>query len=181
MATRDGCCAMKRRAAMVIAFLLVGMGAAASVTQGHATVDDCAPGDPLTPKAEMFATNNTETIADPADPRLQDRLEPFASHVDTTILANAALPVGSGQVHGVFWSEDLQQLTFESSHQFHLACVDEGELTRIAELVAGQFGQESVLTFVYRPEDTSSADSFIAEVLGVDARLFHDAVAADPD
>src|SRR6478735_8937305 len=62
MATRDGCCAMKRRAAMVIAFLLVGMGAAASVTQGHATVDDCAPGDPLTPKAEMFATNNTETI-----------------------------------------------------------------------------------------------------------------------
>jgi len=64
MATRDGCCAMKRRAAMVIAFLLVGMGAAASVTQGHATVDDCAPGDPLTPKAEMFATNNTETIAD---------------------------------------------------------------------------------------------------------------------
>jgi len=75
---------MKRRAAMVIAFLLVGMGAAASVTQGHAAVDDCAPGDPLTPKAEMFATNNTETIADP-DSRLQDRLEPFASQVDGII------------------------------------------------------------------------------------------------
>ncbi len=39
---------MKRRAAMVIAFLLVGMGAAAPVPQGHATVDDCAPGNPLT-------------------------------------------------------------------------------------------------------------------------------------
>ena len=68
MATRDGCCAMKRRAAMVIALLLVGMGAAASVTQGHATADDCAPGDPLAPKEQMFATNNSETIAAPPIP-----------------------------------------------------------------------------------------------------------------
>jgi hypothetical protein len=58
---------MKRRAATVIAFLLVGMGAATPAT---ASVDDCAPGDRLTPQAELFATNNTETIADPADPRL---------------------------------------------------------------------------------------------------------------
>jgi hypothetical protein len=172
---------MKRRAAMVIAFLLVGMGAAAPVPQGHATVDDCAPGNPLTAQAEMFATTNTETIADPADPRLQDRLEPFASYVDTTILANAALPVGSDLVHGVFWSEDLQQLTFESSREFHLACVDEGELTHIAELVAGQYGQESVLTFTYQPDDAPSADGFIAEVPGVDMQRFHNALAADPD
>ena len=88
-------CTMKRRAATVIAFLLVGIGAAAPATQGGASVDDCAPGNPLTPQAEMFATNSTETIADPADPRLQDRLDPFASHVDETIRANAALPVGS--------------------------------------------------------------------------------------
>ena len=172
---------MKRRAATVIAFLLAGMGAAAPATQGHATADDCAPGNPLTPQAEMFATNNTETIADPADPRLQDRLEPFASHVDGTILANAALPMGSDRIRSVFWSEGLQQLTFESSRQFHLACVDEAELTRIAELVAGQFGQESVLTFTYQPDDAPSADSFIAEVSGVDVQRFHDALAADPD
>src|SRR6476469_304309 len=180
MATRDGCCAMKRRTAMVIAFLLVGMGAAASVTQGHATVDDCAPGDPLTPKAEMFATNNTETIADP-DPRLQDRLEPFASQVDGTILANSALPVGSDRMQGVFWSEDLQRLTFESSRQFHLACVGEAELTRTAEMVARQFDQESVLTFTYKPGDVTSADSFIAEVPGVDVQRLHNALATDPD
>jgi hypothetical protein len=161
--------------------LLVGMGAAASTAQGHAGVDDCASGNPLTPQAEMFATNNTETIADPADPRLQDRLEPFASQVDGTILANAALPVGSDRIRGVFWSEDLQQLTFESSRQFHLACVDEGELTRIAELVAGQFGQESVLTFAYQPDDAAPVDSFIAEVSGVDVQRFHNALAADPD
>ena len=129
----------------------------------------------------MFATNSTETIADPADPRLQDRLDPFASHVDETILANAALPVGSELIHGVFWSEDLQQLTFESSRQFHLACVDEGELSRIAELVARQFGQESVLTFTYLSDDAPSADSFIAEVPGVDVQRFHNALAADPD
>lgn len=172
---------MKRRAATVIAFLLVAIGAAALVTQGHATADDCAPGNPLAPQAEMFATANTETIADPTDLRLQDRLEPFASDVDGTIMANAALPVGSDLVHGVFWSEDLQQLTFESSREFHLACVDEGELTRIAELVAGQFGQESVLTFAYQADDAAPADSFIAEVPGVDVQRFHDALAADPD
>jgi hypothetical protein len=77
----------------------------------------------LTPQAELFAANNTETIADPADPRLQDRLEPFASQVDMTIVANAALPVSSDQMHGIFWSEDLQQLTFESSRQAVLAAV----------------------------------------------------------
>ena len=172
---------MKCRAATVIAFLLVGMGAATLATQGRATVDGCAPGNPLIPQAEMFATNNRETIADPADPRLQDRLEPFASHVDGTILANAALPVGSDRVHGVYWSENLQRLTFESSRQFHLACVDEGELTHIAELVAGQFEQESVLTFAYQPDDAPPADSFIAEVPDVDVQRFHAALAADPD
>jgi hypothetical protein len=163
---------------MVIGFLLAGMGPTAPAT---ATIHDCAPGNPLTPQAEMFATNNTETIADPADPRLQDRLEPFASDVDETILANDALPVGSDRVNGVYWSENLQQLTFESSRQFHLTCVDEGELTRIAELVAGQFGQESVLTFTHQPDEAPTADSFIAEVPGVDVQRFQDALAADPD
>jgi hypothetical protein len=135
----------------------------------------------LTPQAEMFATSNTETIADPADPRLQDRLEPFASQVDGAILANAGLPVGSELMHGVFWSEDLQQLTFESSREFHVACVDDEELRRIGEVVAGQFGQESVLTFTYHPENAASADSFIAEVPGVDVRRFHDVLATDSD
>jgi hypothetical protein len=172
---------MKRRAAIVIAFLLVGMSAAAPGNAGTRHCRRLRTGQPLTPQAEMFATTNTETIADPADPRLQDRLEPFASHVDGTILANAALPVGSDLVHGVFWSDDLQQLTFESSRQFHLTCVDEGELTRIAELVAGQFGQESVLTFAYQPDDAAPVDSFIAEVSGVDVQRFHNALAADPD
>ncbi len=171
---------MKRRAATAIAILLVVMGFAAP-PQGHATLDDCVAGDPLSPQAEMFATSNTATIADPDDPRLQDRLEPFASQVYGTILTNAGLPVGSELMDGVFWSEDLQQLTFESSREFHVACVDESELTRIAELVAAQFGQESVLTFTYRPAETSPSDSFIAEVPGVDVRRFRDVLAADPD
>jgi len=87
---------MKRRAAM---------GVVAPTTQAHAAFDDCAPGNALTPQAEMFATNNTGTIADAADPWLQDRLEPFASQVDGTILANTALPVGSELMDGVFWSD----------------------------------------------------------------------------
>ena len=172
---------MTRRAAMAIAFLVVGMGAVAPITQAHADFDDCAPGNALTPQAEMFATNNTGTIADPADPRLQDRLEPFASQVDGTILANTALPVGSELLDGVFWSDDLQQLTFESSREFHLACVDDDELTRIAEQVAAQYGQESVLTFTYQPDGAAPADSFIADVPGVDVQRFHNALATDPD
>ena len=172
---------MKRRTAMVIAFLSVGMGAVAPTTQAHAAFDDCAPGNALTPQAEIFATNNTSTIADPADPRLQDRLEPFASQVDGTILANTALPVGSEIMDGVFWSDDLQQLTFESSRDFHIACVDDVELTRIAESVAQQFGQESVLTFTYQPDGAAAADSFIADVPGVDVQRFRTALANDPD
>ena len=172
---------MKLRAVTAIALLLLGMGFAAPLPQGHGTVDGCAAGNPLIPQAEMFATSNTVTIADPGDPRLDDRLEPFASQVYDTVLTNGARPVGSDVMDGVFWSEDLEQMTFESSRQFHLACVDEGELTRIAELVAAQFGQESVLTFTYRSAETSSSDSFIAEVPGVDVRRFRDAVAADPD
>ncbi len=171
---------MKLRAVAAIALLLVGMGFTVP-PQGHATVDDCAVANPLAPQAEMFATSNTATIADSDDPRLHDRLEPFASAVYGTILSNGARPVGSDLMDGVFWSEDLQQLTFETSREFHLACVDESELTHIAELVAAQFGQESVLTFIYLSEDTSSADGFVAEVPGVDVRRFRDVVAADPD
>ena len=44
-------------------------------------------------------------------------------------------------------------------------------------MVAGQFGQESVLTFTYQPDDVSSADSFIAEVPRVDVQRFHNALA----
>ena len=135
---------MKLRAVAAIALLLVGMGFTVP-PQGHATVDDCAVANPLAPQAEMFATSNTATIADSDDPRLHDRLEPFASAVYGTILSNGARPVGSDLMDGVFWSEDLQQLTFETSREFHLACVDESELTHIAELVAAQFGQESAL------------------------------------
>ena len=35
--------------------------------------------------AEIFATNNTAVITDPADPRLQDRLKDFANQVERII------------------------------------------------------------------------------------------------
>src|SRR5258707_2301382 len=114
---------MRRRTATVIAFLFVGMGAAAGRS-------------PTTPISGCKTDWNR-------------------SH-----------PKSTGPSWPMPRSEGLQQLIFESSRQFHLACVDEAELTRIAELVAGQFGQESVLTFTYRPDDAPSADSFIAEVPG---------------
>src|SRR5262245_14820253 len=153
---------LRRVASAIGAFFVVAICAAAPQARG--ALGDCAPANPLMPEAEMFATNNTDTIADPSDPRLQDQLQPFESQVDGTVLANAALPVGSDLVHGIYWSEDMQQLTLESSREFHLACVDDGELTHIAEDVAHQFGQESVLIFSYRPDGGPPGDSFIADV-----------------
>ena len=170
----------RRRVTSAIgAFLFVAI--CATAPQARGAVGDCTPGNPLMPEAEMFATNNTDTIADPADPRLQDQLQPFESQVDSTVLANAALPVGSDLVHGIYWSEDMQQLTFESSREFHLACVGDDELTHIAEDVARRFDQESVLIFSYRPDGGPPGDSFIADVPGVDQRRFFDALKADPD
>ena len=53
-------------------------------------------------EAEIFATNNTAVITDPADPRLQDRLKGFAREVERIIDDGGARARGSELLDGVF-------------------------------------------------------------------------------
>jgi hypothetical protein len=170
----------KRSAATVLAFILT-ISAVLVAPAARGVGDDCAPGNPTDPTAEMFATTATTAIVDPFAFRLHDRLEPFAVEVSGTIVASEALPVGSNLNRGVFWSDDLQTAVYEASRTFHIACVDDADLMRIAEHVAAQFDQESVLTFAYGPTDTAATDSFIAEIPGVDLQRFRDSLIADSE
>ena len=128
----------------------------------------------------MFASDSTEEVNNPYDPRLGDRLDRFESQVNGVIFSNGAIPVGSDLVHGIFWSDERHETTYEPSRDFHIACVDDGDMTQIAKQVAAQFHQESVLVFAASPTDDPHAGSFVARVPGIDLRRFHDALAADP-
>ncbi|WP_228539765.1 hypothetical protein [Nocardia sp. XZ_19_385] len=139
----------------------------------------CAPGNPLQPTAELFATDNTATITDPGDQRLRTRLEGFELAVGAITVQNVALPVGSTLVSGVFWSDDRQMATYERSRAFRLACVDAPDLERIADQVRILFQQESVLTFEPLPANNPDVDAFVAEIPGVDVRRFHDGLVGD--
>ncbi|MFE7741554.1 hypothetical protein [Nocardia sp. NPDC057455] len=167
-----------RVAAVVVAVSAMVSAGAAGTAQ--AAPGACVPGDPLRPTAELFATDNTETITDPADSRLRDGLTDFAVEVGAITLRNVALPVGSTLVSGVFWSQERQRATYERSRAFHLACAVGGDLRRIADQVRVRFGQESVLTFEHHAAGAAGVDAFTVEVAGVDVRRFHDGLVADP-
>ncbi|MEV6102204.1 hypothetical protein [Nocardia sp. NPDC051981] len=140
----------------------------------------CVPGNPTQPTSELFATTNTATITDPADPRLSDRLSQFELEVDATALTELALPVGSELLDGVFWSSDTGAVTYERSRQFQLACTDFKNLCWVADDLRVRYNQESVLTFEYLPGDDVRADGFTVNVPRIDRTRFHDALVADP-
>ena len=154
--------------------------AVVNATPVRANIIGCSPDDPSQPHAELFATTNTAVITDTDDPRLRDRLELFELQVDTTVLANDAVATGSTLVDGVFWSAEVHQMTYERSRDFHLSCVDEFELHRIADQVRQQFHQESVLTFQHLPHDAPEVDAVTVEVPDVDTSRLHAALAGDP-
>jgi len=131
------------------------------------------------PQAELFATNNTATITDPADGRLRDPLDDFSLQVSAMTVQNLVLPVRSTSVDGVYWSHDNNRMTYERSRAFELACVDRDDLQRIGEQVGRQFGQESVLTFEYLPAGDAGINAVALEVPAVDRIKFHDALIAD--
>jgi hypothetical protein len=163
---------------MALAGLLTG--AICYATPLHANIIGCSPDDPAQRRAELFATDNTAVISDSDDPRLRDRLELFELQVDTTILANAAVATGSTLVDGVFWSTEMHRTTYERSREFHLSCVDEFQLHRIADQVRLQFRQESVLTFEHLPLDAPEVDAVTVNVPDVDTSRLREAFALDP-
>jgi hypothetical protein len=132
------------------------------------------------PQAEIFATNNTAIITDPADPRLNTRLVRFAQQARRIIRDNGARPGGSTLLDGVFWSADLGQTTYERSREFDVSRTDPIELRHIAELIRKRFDQESVLTFEPLPRTSARADAIEVEIPGLDVQRLHDGLVADP-
>ncbi|MBV9847961.1 MAG: hypothetical protein JOZ47_23260 [Kutzneria sp.] len=133
------------------------------------------------PEAEIFATNNTAVITDPADPRMRTHLAAFAAQVTWMIQDNGSEPLGSTLLSGVFWSDELHETTYERSREFHVDSVDTTRLHRIAELVRVRYRQESVLTFRALPSDSMQADAVEVEVPGIDVKRLHNALVANPE
>lgn len=162
---------MRRRLVIPLVAMLVAFLATAMVRPADAA---------RPPQAEIFATNNTAIITDPADPRLNTRLVRFARQVRRIIRDNGARPRGSTLLNGVFWSTDLRQTTYERSREFDVDRTDPIELHHIAELIRKQFDQESVLTFEPLPQTSARADAIEVEVPGLDVQRLHDGLVADP-
>jgi hypothetical protein len=125
--------------------------------------------------AEIFATNNTAVITDPADPRLKDPLIGFERQVERIISDGGGKPRGSELLDGVFASDE--GTTFERSRRFDVNRVDDEELHTIANAIRERFDQQSVLTF----DRGGEADAVELEVPGVSAQALRDGLLADQE
>jgi hypothetical protein len=124
--------------------------------------------------AEIFATDNTATITDPRDPRLDDHLRGFAHRVERIIDDGGGRPRGSELLDGVFFGDEL---TFERSRRFAVDRVDEDELGDIAETIRRRFLQQSVLTF----DPDGPVDAVLLDVPGVSARALQKGLTEDQE
>lgn len=148
---------------MLLVWLLIAGSTAVTPGSANAEPNSCHP-------AELFATDNS------AGP---DELQLFEREAETTLALNHAPVTGSVLVDGVFWSDDIQQVTVERARQFHLCVVDEPALHAAAEALHRQFNQQAVLTFEYLTEDACDSPATIITVPGIDFARFRDAFIAD--
>ena len=158
---------MIRPALAALAALALAPTATAAAHDGHP------------PDAEIFATNNTAVITDPADPRLDDPLKAFAREVERIVERGGGTPRDSQLLDGVFFSSDLGTTTFERSRSFDVDHVAEDELHAIADSIRGRFQQQSVLTFDHLPRGDDEVDAIELEVPGVTAQALRDGLLAD--
>jgi hypothetical protein len=145
------------------------------------TAMTASPAEAAPLRAQIFATNNTAIITDPADPRLRTRLVHFEHQVRAIVRAGGARAGRSTLLDGVFWSSDLRQTTYERSREFDVTRVSPAGLRHIADVVRKTFDQESVLTFEFLPPTSPRAGAVEIEAPGADVRRLHDALTADPD
>ena len=124
--------------------------------------------------AEIFATDNTATITDPRDPRLDDHLKGFARRVERIIDDGGARPRGSELLDGVFFGDEL---TFERSRRFTVDKVSDDELDDIAETIRRRFLQQSVLTF----DPDGPVDAVLLDVPGVSAKALQKGLTEDQE
>ncbi|GGX74850.1 hypothetical protein [Streptomyces hiroshimensis] len=161
------------RILVMVSALTLGVSGAGSA-QASAARHGC-------PAGEIFATNNTAIITDPADPRLKTRLTRFEHEVRGIIHANGARPGASKLLDGVFWSGDLKQATYERSREFDVNKVGREGLHHIAGVIAKQYHQESVLAFRCLPHTSPETDAVEIQAPGVSATRLHDALIANPE
>lgn len=152
----------------VLVWLMMCCSCFAAAAPAHSDPGSCQP-------AELFATDNTAVSTGQSD----DDLRLFELQAIVAIAQTGAVVTGSTLVDGVFWSNDLQQLTHERSRQFHLCVTDGPMLHSAAEVLHRQFNQETALTFEYLPQDAPQADAILITVPDVDFTRFRDALAAD--
>ncbi|NDZ78829.1 hypothetical protein G3I19_09880 [Streptomyces sp. SID10853] len=165
--------ARQLRVLITVSALTLGV-AGAGGTPASAAARGC-------PAGEVFATNNTAVITDPADPRLKTRLTRFDHEVRGIIHANGARPGASELLDGIFWSGDLKQATYERSREFDINRAGRDGLHHIAGVIAKQYHQESVLTFRCLPRTSPETDAAEIQASGVSATRLHDALVADPE
>jgi hypothetical protein len=99
---------------------------------------------------------------------------------DVTLTLIGATPTGSTPLDGVYWSNGLQQNSYQRSREFHLCVADEPTLHAAAQALLGQFHQESVLSFSYLPQHTTGTNAILITVPDVDITRFGAALLADP-
>ncbi|MEV6950337.1 hypothetical protein [Streptomyces sp. NPDC051183] len=162
--------------------VLVAVGVLTLGAAGTGTAQ-ASPSSPARgcPTAEIFATNNTATITDPADPRLKTRLTRFDHDVRDIIRTHGAKPGASTLLDGVFWSGDLKQATYERSREFDVNRVGPAGLHHIADVIRKEYKQESVLTFRCLPRTSPETDAVEIRADGVNPTRLHDALLADPE
>src|SRR4051812_33139696 len=129
--------------------------------------------------AEIFATNNTAVITDPADPRLDDRLHDFARQVTRIVSEGGGPPQGSELLDGVFSFDGVT--TFERSRRFDVDRVSEAELHTIADTIRTRFGQQSGLTFDRMPAGDADVDAIELDVPGVSATALRTGLLDDAE
>ncbi|MER6215463.1 hypothetical protein ACWC5F_20680 [Streptomyces sp. NPDC001272] len=168
---------MKRMRVLAVAGMLAlgtaGTGTAQASPAPARTASHC-------PAGEVFATDNTDIITEPDDPRLTTRLARFDVEVRGIITANGARPERSTLLDGVFWSTDLKRTTYERSRAFDVNRVDRDGLHHIAGVIAKQYHQESVLTFRCLPRSSPETDAVEIQARGVSATRLREALDADP-
>ncbi|MFI8320125.1 hypothetical protein [Streptomyces sp. NPDC085529] len=155
----------------------------AALTLGLAVTTDARadpPGEDC-PAGQIYATNNTAIITDPADPRLRTRLNRFDHEVRAILHAHGARPGASRLLDGVFWSGGLQQATYERSREFEVEQVNRDGLRHVAGVIVKQYRQEAVLTFRCLPRTSPETDAVEIEAPGVTAARLRDALLANPE
>ncbi|MFD8009292.1 hypothetical protein [Streptomyces sp. NPDC058955] len=164
-----------RQLRVLVAVSTLALGLTVTGTaQASPAGEDC-------PAGQIFATNNTAIITDPADPRLKTRLNRFDREVRGIIHANGAWPGASRLLDGVFWSGDLRQATYERSREFEVEGVNRDGLRHIAGVIVKRYRQEAVLTFRCLPRTSPETDAVEIEAPGVTAARLRDALLADPE